>query len=454
MLAADPMFPQLTKALNPELMGPLLSWTLNQPGRRSGKDCCLIGEKRYKPGKRVLIGYRLEAIDGANKNPIHATGYLCPPGRAGLAYQQETALRPELAHGGLRYLHDPAMLLWVFPYDRKLQYLPALVNPDSLRPRLEPVLAALGLAASAVVFPINGEVLHYLPERSCMLRYRFCYAESASSRRDSVLVYGKHYVDHAGAETFAVMQQLNRQFVYGARALAYDGELRTLWQSHLPGAPLSWAHMASDLGDAIADRIGFCVARFHACKIDTGARWTQQEVEQALRDTADIAERAVPDLYAVIRDAVAGLLAATPSSAGQQIATVHHDLKLNNLLWDGEGIHLIDMDCVCLGDPLTDLASLIANLYLNGLREGADLQKIHSLANRLVIAYRHYGTHVVVLSSLRWQVAAALLHEVLRRGLRQLDTRRMAHLQTYLALSERYLALSNEPEHCRDALIG
>jgi Ser/Thr protein kinase RdoA (MazF antagonist) len=169
--------------------------------------------------------------------------------------------------------------------------------------------------------------------------------------------------------------------------------------------------------------------------------------------TVKLAEQAQHELTKRIERSVADLLVHAESLPKSAQTTIHHDLKLNNFLVDGDKLGLIDMDCVCLGDPMADLASLIANFYLHGLREGDAIERVHPRVNQLLSAYRTHSLHTVSLPALRWQVAAALIHEVTRRSLRQMDDLRIAHIQSYLALSENYLALSKQPTGAGDALI-
>lgn len=435
MTQADPCFPQMSDALNPELMAPLLRQILNLSA--SVPQSWSIGEKRYRPSKSLLINYQLNTQENGSHSTRHVTGRLCTPGEAHIEFERELAKRPELIAGALTYLVEPAMVLWVFPYDRNLKHLPPLLAAESLQTQLPTKLVALDIVDHQIL-SVHSEVLHYLAERSCMIRYRIEYEQVLTSSKGTIRIYAKNYADHAGAYVFSVMRQLGNQFADGAKALAYDTETRTLWQSHVSGSTLTWADLKSDSGAEIIQKIGLCVARFHACTISTQRNFTQDDVLQDLQQTIDIAERTFTELGVAIRQAVTSLMTVCPTFAGYVATPIHHDLKLNNFLVDGTSIGLIDLDCVCLGNPLTDLASLIANFYLNGLREGETAECVHSLVNILISAYSENSLNPISLPELFWQVAAALIHEVTRRSLRQLDSQRIKHIHSYLALSQLY----------------
>lgn len=441
----DPYFPQMADALNPAIMGPLLSWVLDIPSAKPGQLAWYVGEKRHKPGKSLVISYRLANRTHLSAASCHVTGRLCPPGTASQEFEAQCRQRPDLAAGALRFLHEPAMLIWAFPYDRKLIHLPALLDSKSSTSRI----GTPDLTGDYRVQSVESEVLHYLPERSCMIRYRISVANCDHPLR----LYAKNYAGDSGGEVFDVMRQMNGQFAWGAKALAYDAQTRTLWQSHFPGTPLCWADLQTAGGLALAERIGRCVAAFHACAIDTPRRFGQSDIDDALAATVGLASPTQPELVKPIKRLVDDLLTQAPDLPKPALAALHHDLKLNNFLIDGDRLGLIDLDCVCLGDPLADLASLIANFYLHGLREGDAIKQVHPLVNRLVNSYLKHSAHAVPLSALRWQVAAALIHEVTRRSLRQMDALRIARIQNYLALSENYLALSRQPTGAGDALV-
>ncbi|WP_415878458.1 phosphotransferase [Methylomonas sp. TEB] len=439
----DPQYPQMPTALNPTLMGPLLDWLLDGAGNPASGCGWQIGEKRYKPGKSLLVGYRWVGQSGHPRTRF-ATGRLCSPAEVNHEFERELAKRPDLAKGALMLIQHPAMLVWAFPYDRKLRHLPTLLDHAAVAVRLQ--------AADLLGTPVEGlqsEVLHYLAERSCMIRYRLHTGESAQPR----LLYAKNYADDAGRETFAVMRQLNGPFSWGAEALAFDVDTLTLWQSHLPGQALTWADLQGDGGDGLVERIGHCVADLQACRIDTARRYTQADVVQGLLATPTLAEQVRPEWAGPIARSVNNLLDQEPRQTPSDLATLHHDLKLNNFLYDGQRLGLIDMDCVCLGDPMLDLASLIANIYLNGIRDAASIESIHPLVNRLVLSYQRYRRQTLNLAELRWQVSATLIHEVVRRSLRQLDETRLKQIKCYLALSDMYAARCGQATGADDVLI-
>jgi hypothetical protein len=84
------------------------------------------------------------------------------------------------------------------------------------------------------------------------------------------------------------------------------------------------------------------------------------------------------------------------------------------------------------------MGSFIANLYLNGLRAGADVAKINGVVAIFFDEYRTYVDFAIDCKHLNWYVSAALIHEVVRRSLRQQDEERLQLMDKVIALSNRY----------------
>ena len=112
---------------------------------------------------------------------------------------------------------------------------------------------------------------------------------------------------------------------------------------------------------------------------------------------------------------------------------------MGNLLISSDQAYLVDLDSVCLGDPLIDIGSFVANLYLNGLRAGSSVTEIDAVVSLFIGEYKSVVTSLIDDRKLYWYIAAALIHEVLRRSLRQQESGRIQHKETYLEISHRYL---------------
>ncbi|MEK9142381.1 MAG: aminoglycoside phosphotransferase family protein [Nitrospirota bacterium] len=447
-LATDPQFPHLSAALEPALMKELLQHTL-LPRRGDHKqefvvESCFIGEKRYKPGKSCVLSYQLhlhDASTGASHEQV-LSARLCKSGKGMQEFHQarlqNLSLAPKLQP--LAYLPEMEMVVWTFPNDRKLTHLSQLLDTQYLESHLPPKLAAMGLGEFCEIAMIKTEVLHYLPERSCIIRYTVTARRRPTVEFCTVILYGKTHRDNSGAETYSVMRQLTEQMPGCAIPLGYDQELRTVWQSHIPGEPLRWETLHAPHALEAIKGVARCVAEFHQCTVQTLHRFDLRAIDECLIETIEVAEHACPALAGRIKSLVSALLSRRKSMqwATTWTTPIHRDLKISNFLIDGERVSLIDMDCVCIGDPLIDIASLIASTHLNGILGRCDRDGIGKVVEVLCSTYAEATARAISWPHLNWYTAAALLHEITRRSIRQLDTERLKRIADYLDLTEMY----------------
>jgi aminoglycoside phosphotransferase (APT) family kinase protein len=446
----DPQFPHLEAALEPARIQNLLQLALLSAHSNDRQeyvvDACLIGEKRYKPGKSCVLSYDLHLRNkGTGSSRVQVvSARLCRPMEGLPEFHQANRRKLSLTPGlePLGYLPETEMVVWTFPNDRKLTSLPQLLDAQYLTAHLAPKLEAMGLDHSCKITAIDPTILHYLPERSCMIRYHVAIQFQSTGVRSVVIIYGKTYRDDSGAETYSVMRQLTRQLPGIAIPLAYDQELRTLWQSHVPGESLVWEMLEPDGPLSVLHAMGQCLAEFHSCHVQTSSRFGMPDIEGSLRETIEVARRTYPEMTNRIQSIVNRLLARRNSIdwSNQPITPIHRDLKMSNFLIDSEKLRLIDMDCVSTGDPLTDIASLITNLHLNGIHAGNSSRSTSEIVEAFHSAYTEVVSHAVSVPHLNWYTAAAFIHESTRRSIRQLDIERLKHVAEYLELSEYYLS--------------
>jgi aminoglycoside phosphotransferase (APT) family kinase protein len=445
-MVSDPQFPQLHAALDSPRMQGLLQSALLGPLDNHGQglvvETCLVEEKRYEPGKSCVLSYRLQLHDVRTGNSreqlVAARLYKAEKGleEVSRARSQPLYLTPGLKP--LAYLPAAGMVVWSFPNDRKLSHLPQLLDVEFLASHLPPKLGKLGVDESSEIASVRTELLHYLPERSCMIRYHVTVTRRSTGERCAVTLYGKTYRDDSGAEVYSIMRQLAEQMPGSAVPLGYDQELRVLWQSHVPGEPFLWETLPASHAPDVFREIARCVAKFHRCTVHARRRFDLDDIDRSLLDTVEVAERACPDLAGRIKSVVSTVRAERRSiDWSDSLETpIHRDLKMRNFLIDGGGVGLIDMDCVCIGDPLSDVGSLIANFYMNGIRARCGTGSIRNNVEVFCRAYAESVPWTISRPRINWYTATAFLHEITRRSIRQLDAERVKHISDYLDLSE------------------
>jgi hypothetical protein len=447
--ALDPYFPQIPQILESEFMAGLFQNVFfSKAGSMVTIEACRVGEKRYKPGKKFLVSYRVTLKHAATNSSQEQilTASLNPAGKE-ISCIEDSLPSINLSHWGIpsvSYLPEVGMMLWSFPNDRKLKHLPKLLDTAKLEPYLFEQLSVLGFSEQVKIISVKTKIMHYLPEDSCMIRYTLLLVDSAFKvNPQEITVYGKNYPDDSGAKTFSIMRQLAKQSSCFAKPLSYDAETRTLWQASVPGLPCVWDLAAWTESPVWIVKAAACIAEFHRCTLNTNGQFGFNDISAQLHDTCEIAAINDSILGSRINECVHKILQEHQKIdwTNSVITPIHLDLKLGNLLESGNEFSLIDMDCVQLGDHLVDIGSFVANLYLNGLRAGTPVDKIDWVVS---IFCREYFTAIAWdadETKLNWYISAALIYEVVRRSIRQQDQERLQHLNAFIDLSERYSAV-------------
>ncbi len=444
----DPCFPQLSTALNRTRMRKALQISLFDPlkGQRDNFliYSCQIGERRYKPGKSCVVSYRIEIINteaqSVQEQILYARLCKTDEGLSVFKRAREKALFKPKYLPPILYFPHLEMVIWAFPNDRKLIHLPKMHDLSFLREYLPRQLNRIDVQTPNRVREIQVQVIHYLPERSCMMRYTLDLENTETGAVRPWVLFGKIYPDDSGQMGYNIMRQLYRPSENPrlAQPLAYDADLKILWQSELPGSPFRAEEIDTPHCKEIMREIAVTVAALHRRSLEGASLFKLSDINKLFIETCDIVDKT--PWARRVRSLVKTLLTQA-ENLGLETAPmtpIHGDLKIGNMLIDGGKIGLIDLDCVRMGDPLCDLGSFIANFYYNGIRIGSDASRMQSLVNTFCLAYSEQVEWSVPQENLRWHIAAAFIYEIVRRSLRQSNEKRMKHINQYLDLCEKY----------------
>ncbi len=445
----DPQFPQMTFALDMTLVREILQEKLfAHPHNRGGRfviESCKLGEQRYKPGKSCVLSYCLQILNTDNKTVREQILYarLCKVGE-GLSSFERARQKEQFDLEGILpiiFLSDLEIVIWTFPNDRKLTHLPKMFDLSFLHNLLPKRLAALDLLQSKHLKTIKADVVHYLPERSCMVRYELGIENRKSGEVSPRIIFGKIYPDESSGNVYRIMTSLSSQIegMRVAKPLGYDPEIKVLWQSELPGRPFEKEEINKDCGKIMA-QVAVTLARFHSSNLKSQTQFKFEDIKPLLKETSALVDKTYPQLSNRVRLLVQTLLIQSENVEllTTPITPIHGDLKIGNMLIDKGKVGLIDMDCVCLGDPLHDLGSFIANFYYNGIRVESDEKRVRWLVEEFCRVYSKQVEWEVSDARLHWHISAAFIYEIVRRSIRQWNVRRLKHINQYLDLSERY----------------
>jgi hypothetical protein len=306
---------------------------------------------------------RDQVVTGVTHSNAAARLATIEPAEAGAAAgsrDDSLALQPHV------YMPALGLLLQVFPYDHKL---PGLRSALHGWPTLDAaLLGELGPGKWEIVSR-TSDTVRYRPTMRAMVRLELQARDAASGRTAVRRAYAKVYADDdAGERGRQVLQALWERTTGAetgfavARPIIYEPEIRVLLQSERPGIRLLdfVRRSSAEAVEAAVRRAARAVAGLHQLSLPEGllprAPWHPQA---RLTSVTGALARKHP-AYATAIEELAGAIAAAMGEP--PLAPTHFDLKPGNILYDDGQISLIDFDKLALGDPLIDVANIVANL--------------------------------------------------------------------------------------------
>lgn len=401
----DPDFPQLPIATDPARMLEVFRTHLvPAPGRRVEIEDCIPFRFRCRQAtSRCVLQYTLRLVDRTAGAPRRwqqsVTGVVyVRDGEAERQWQEGRAAEPDheiplewLAFEPVGFIPELAMLVEVFPYDRKLRHLRLVMGEEgrgtgAIGSQVEPRLIADGWEVERR----DIEPLRYRTELGAALRYTVAARHPATGERATRACYLKVYRDDRGADTWHMLRRLSRPDParpYDVIApLAYIESLRTLAIEQAPGRPLLQLLRDGDHDPATLVRpVARAVAAFNHDDSGIVTRpHTRADQLDEVRRAAQLVTWAVPETRDDVAAVVAALERDLPDVAA---APLHRDLKADHVFLDGERVIFIDLDSAALGDPVRDPAHLWAYLMGGVGLDAVPAARVRAAADAFVAEY-------------------------------------------------------------------
>ncbi len=412
----DHKLPQLSAALDTNLMKYIFQKVLI--GLQI-EDCQII-QSRYKPERNCLISYRLK-IRNTETNEAEEQ-ILCArifPVSESLSRfvkaQKQFLLAPKFG-SALTHISDLEMVVWAFPNDRKLTGLPDLTNLDRLSTEILPSAFGDGYEIKS----LRSEIVHYVAEHTCTIKVNLELSEVKTGKTQTQILYGKTYYNDEGAVTFRAMRELENQ-IHIAQPLAYQPEIKTLWQFGLDGRSLN-EYYASD--EHLMAKAAAAVAALHQANVMCSRTFTLLELLLKLESSAKLYALSNPSGQQKLTAIIARLMAQSQTLTARPTALLHGDLHLKNFFVVDDEVALIDLDNLTYGDPLQDVGSFIAGLWYSSLQPGA--VNPQSQISAFLSAYKNHISYSISQSDLNWYVATMLIAERVSRCITRLKSGRSA----------------------------
>lgn len=274
------------------------------------------------------------------------------------------------------YVPEIDLLVQTFPYDYRLPGLMHLVHGS---PELIAILFSDVDDGSWQVEDWGVEVLRYRPDMRAMVRLDVTAHHGSSAKVASRRAYAKAYREndegqlayHLLQALWARTQEADVGFTV-AEPLAYINDMQTLLLGEASGDRL--LHLVRRRGTIEAEsairRAARAVAGLHQVTLPEGMLPAARKEKQVqLVDVAEVLARNDPAQAA----AIAEIVAAISKAMGEPpLAPTHFDLKQGHMLLGRDRVAILDFDKLAMGNPLVDVANLVATLGAE--REGSQFR--------------------------------------------------------------------------------
>lgn len=415
-LALDPALPYRDVLLEPALVRRRLAWALGIDAPADVGEPALA-RVNYQVGRSLRAVYRAD-IDGAERT---IAARMFAGAKSGEVFRRSVPETKDVATiRGIAYDCEIGAVYWVFPNDRKIASLAAILDPSTAVPGID------------TGPPVRKRLVAYAPEKSATL--------ACEDSGQVTIAYAKVAAAHQASRDYdtytklrAVLDPLN-PWLCLPKPLGYSNTHRTLWLEALPGR-----RMAESRGDdEIADlgQLGAAVAAFHGLAMPDAPRFDRFAPEH-LATEASAMRGCRPDAADAI-DHLAARLTATAAAADGQ-ACLHGDLHPKNaILRADDRVALIDVEDTAIGATAADIASMLAALLYRRETKGLSAGECRARADAFLVGYRAHRD-LPRRESLAWHTAAALFVERAARAVTRVRPLGLEHFPALLATSERLL---------------
>lgn len=430
LIPVDSELPHLKTALNSEKMKAVFQHQLCADESEE-IIACDIERIKYKPHKNCHISYRLRIKNKRLKNNIERLvgSRFYEPGGAVSRFLKETNKQTDREL--LFHIPELDCVTWVFPYDRKLTHLKQLADSDSVYQMVAPILMCNYVAPHWSVQKFEAEVIRYVPEHTCTVRTRIELVHIDSDKRDDIVAYGKTYYDHTGQQVYQIMLQLweseacREERLNIPEPIVYQPQYRMLWQLGVPGTMLSELRDKETLFLNSVANAAKQVAILHQIQLHDCPMTDQEYLYQELNKVEKLIDKFNVPCPEKIRRLISQLITSQSSAKSDQLATLHGDLHLKNILVDDDWVFLIDLDNISVGDPLQDIGSFTAAIINQGFIGALSRQLVEQTIFIFLQTYFKSVPWTFEEKNIRWHIAAALVTERIFRSFTRLKAGRM-----------------------------
>lgn len=393
-------------------------------------ECDIVG-KRYRPGKRCTVTYRVRCLHDTEPRILVAHLH-----RAQSKEQKQDVMKSSRA----KFLPEQGMWLWKLRGDPALGSLEHFWHPEYIENMIP---GTLRQELNGYVRPLQTKIypVNYVPLRQCAL----CLEIGNSQAQRHTRVMAKVYADPIEGRVYDIMQQLwaNQSAQMASfrvvRPLGYDATSHILWQSWSPGA--GFVEFAKRRGLQYASALAARgLADLHQRSVQGLPSHSPQHDLEKLHERSRVLMKFHEVLRGKVSDMVLQLREAEVFHLPSMEVPIHGDFNHSQILFHHGKPVFLDFDASALGDPLYDLGYFIAGLHRLAVEGGFAIHDIKTAEAHFCQIYKQRVPWAISATHLRQYTALALICRRAYRALRQLEDGTIHKIQSYLDIAAEYLS--------------
>lgn len=262
-------------------------------------------------------------------------------------------------------------------YDREMPTLAAALAPEEAQRQFEERLGRLaGTGGRLRVREIR--VVRYKPGRRCLIEYRL-EVERADAPPEEVSLLGKVRARRFGKSGLRLLRAF-REAGFGPDAedgicvpepVGHIPKFRMWLQRKVPGRAATEL-LAEPEGAELARRIAEAAHKVHGAGVSPERSHSMADELRILRERLPLTLEEHPQWEERIMrllEACEQLGATVPEP---EPAGIHRDFYADQVIVDGDRLHLIDFDLYCAGDPALDVGNFLGHVAEQSLRRLGD----------------------------------------------------------------------------------
>lgn len=339
--------------------------------RRAWRHCEVI-EALYHPGRYVRVGYALL------RDPETPARRRWPEGT--IVYLHAPLREPLSRRGECLRLDGQEVEAYCFPNDRRLRGIRKFAGKSAIIRTWQAWIDAAGND-----FRIDGDtvqrlLVRYVPEQKWIVRLRAegrHHGGSRSKRRIGVRAasYSSCTALARRHQAFAEFARQSGDVFVVPAIVGCDAEQGLLGVDWIRGDSLIKT-LQKVSADKTLDRVAAILHTVHSARVSTLRVQSIADVSARLQHAVDDLSMARPTLrprLALLAREFQTLAQTIPPT---ELATLHNDFHWNQLHIKGKRYALLDLERVCRGDPLIDVANFVTQLRLLGVRPELDVDPV------------------------------------------------------------------------------